>query len=84
MPKPRREKQNHLIYAEVVGSKSKVSVWMGERASFREKQGCILDALRDPAEWVEVKFGDELADALATRYGVARVRRTKTRRAVAE
>lgn len=84
MPKPRRKKQNHLIYAEVVDSKSKVGVWMGERASFREKQGCSLDALKDRTEWVEVKFGDELTNALATRYGVARVRRTKTRRAVAE
>ncbi|WP_432071861.1 hypothetical protein [Streptomyces wuyuanensis] len=84
MPKPRRKKQNHLVNAKVVGSKSKASVWMSERASFREKHGCSLDALKDRAEWVEVKFGDELADALAARYGVARARRTETRKVVAE
>ncbi|UUN25437.1 hypothetical protein [Streptomyces sp. FIT100] len=80
MPKPKREKPNHLIYAEVVGSEPRVSVWMDERASFRERQGCSLDALQDRTEWAEVKFGDEFAAC----YGVARVRRTETKRVVAQ
>ncbi|MFJ6943336.1 hypothetical protein ACISU4_01540 [Streptomyces wuyuanensis] len=80
MPKPRREKRNHLIYAEVVGSESKVSVWMDERATFREKQGGSLDTLQDRTEWAEVKFGDELAAG----YSVARVRRTATSMVVAQ
>ncbi|MEV7556996.1 hypothetical protein [Streptomyces sp. NPDC089795] len=55
MPKPRKEKQNHLIYADVVDSKSKAGVWMGERASFRDKQGRILEALKDRTDWVSLE-----------------------------
>lgn len=46
MPKSKREKPNHLIYTEVVGFEPRVSVWMDERASFRERQDCSLDACR--------------------------------------
>ncbi|MET9218667.1 hypothetical protein ABZX65_07775 [Streptomyces sp. NPDC003300] len=52
MPKARREKQDHLIYADVVDSKTKAGVWMGERASFRDEQGRILEALKDSTDWV--------------------------------
>ncbi|MFE2141600.1 hypothetical protein ACFXA3_07565 [Streptomyces sp. NPDC059456] len=55
MPKPRREKQNHLIYADVVDSKSKAGVWMGERASFRDKQARILEAMKDRTDWVNLE-----------------------------
>ncbi|MGW4596651.1 hypothetical protein ACWEOA_15295 [Streptomyces sp. NPDC004457] len=55
MPQARREKKDHLIYADVVDSKSKAGVWMGERASFQEKQGRILEALKERTDWVELK-----------------------------
>ncbi|MFI1866935.1 hypothetical protein [Streptomyces jumonjinensis] len=55
MPQARREKKDHLIYADVVDSKSKAGVWMGERASFQEKQGRIIEALKERADWVELK-----------------------------
>jgi hypothetical protein len=52
MPTPRRTKSDHLIHADVVDSKSKAGVWMGERASFQDKQGQILEALKDQLAWV--------------------------------
>lgn len=55
MPQARREKTNHLIYADVVDSKSKAGVWMGERASFQEKQGRLIEALKERTDWVELK-----------------------------
>lgn len=55
MPQARREKKDHLIYADVVDSKSKAGVWMGERASFQEKQGRIIEALKEQTDWVELK-----------------------------
>ncbi|MCX5431576.1 hypothetical protein OHU11_28400 [Streptomyces sp. NBC_00257] len=54
MPQARRAKQDHLIYADVVDSKSKAGVWMGERASFQEKQQRILEALKERTDWVEL------------------------------
>ncbi|MFE6406543.1 hypothetical protein ACFVOR_06365 [Streptomyces sp. NPDC057837] len=55
MPQARREKKDHLIYADVVDSKSKAGVWMGERASFQEEQGRIIEALKKRTDWVELK-----------------------------
>ncbi|MCC2280245.1 hypothetical protein LKL35_33220 [Streptomyces sp. ET3-23] len=55
MPKSRREKNDHLIYADVVDSKSKAGVWMGERASFQQKQSEILETIKDQVNWVELK-----------------------------
>jgi hypothetical protein len=52
MPQARREKKDHLIYADVVDSKSKAGVWMGERASFQEKQERIVEALKEQTDWV--------------------------------
>jgi hypothetical protein len=54
MPTPRRPKTNHLIYADVVDSKTKAGVWMGERASFQDKQKQILDRLKDQLNWVSL------------------------------
>ncbi|MFJ2555485.1 MULTISPECIES: hypothetical protein [unclassified Streptomyces] len=36
-------------------SKSKAGVWMGERASFQENQGRIIEALKEGTDWVELK-----------------------------
>ncbi len=44
MPTPRRTKTDHLIHADVVDSKTKAGVWMGERASFQDKQRQILES----------------------------------------
>ncbi|MBT2492081.1 hypothetical protein J7E96_26860 [Streptomyces sp. ISL-96] len=55
MPTPRRPKNDHLIYADVVDSKSKAGVWMGERDAFQAKQAEILNAVKDQANWVPVE-----------------------------
>lgn len=54
MPTPRRPKNDHLIYADVVDSKSKAGVWMGERDAFQAKQQQILETLKDRSDWVPV------------------------------
>jgi hypothetical protein len=54
MPTSRRTKSDHLIYADVVDSKTKAGVWMGERASFQDKQRQILEALKDQLNWVSL------------------------------
>ncbi|WFB08199.1 hypothetical protein LRS74_14910 [Streptomyces sp. LX-29] len=55
MPTPRRSKNDHLIYADVVDSKSKAGVWMGERASFQDRQRQIMEAVKDGLDWVPVE-----------------------------
>ncbi|MEU9342079.1 hypothetical protein AB0D74_12780 [Streptomyces sp. NPDC048278] len=55
MPTPRRTKGDHLIYADVVDSKSKAGVWMGERDAFQAKQAEIMEALKDNTDWVPVE-----------------------------
>ncbi|MCZ0990401.1 hypothetical protein [Streptomyces diastatochromogenes] len=55
MPTPRRNKNDHLLYADVVDSKQKAGVWMGERDAFQAKQTEILEAVKDQANWVPVK-----------------------------
>lgn len=57
MPMARRTKNDHLIHADVVDSKSKAGVWMGERASFQDKQRQILEALKDNLDWVPLEGG---------------------------
>lgn len=57
MPVPRRTKNDHLIYADVVDSKSKAGVWMGERVSFHDRQRQILEAVKDKLAWVPVEGG---------------------------
>ncbi|MFJ8956503.1 hypothetical protein ACIRJL_10685 [Streptomyces sp. NPDC102383] len=55
MPTPRRPKSDHLIYADVVDSKSKAGVWMGERDAFQAKQTEILEGVKDKTDWVPVE-----------------------------
>ncbi|MEU9335167.1 MULTISPECIES: hypothetical protein [unclassified Streptomyces] len=55
MPTPRRAKNDHLIYADVVDSKSKAGVWMGERDAFQAKQAEILEGVKDKTDWVPVE-----------------------------
>ncbi|MFC7306843.1 hypothetical protein ACFQVC_21750 [Streptomyces monticola] len=55
MPVPRRVKNDHLIYADVVDSKSKAGVWMGERAAYQENQHKILEAVKDQTDWVPLQ-----------------------------
>ncbi|MGW8326771.1 hypothetical protein ACWGLE_02545 [Streptomyces sp. NPDC055897] len=44
-----------MIYADVVDSKPKAGVWMGERASFQEKEGRVIEGLKEQTDWVELK-----------------------------
>ncbi|MGP9017559.1 hypothetical protein ACT1U9_04005 [Streptomyces sp. BR1] len=46
MPIPRRSKGDHLLHADVVDSKSKAGVWMGEKANFKADQASISEALK--------------------------------------
>ncbi|MGW0731786.1 hypothetical protein [Streptomyces sp. NPDC002851] len=55
MPTPRRTKNDHLIYADVVDSKQKAGVWMGERDAFQAKQAEILEGVKDKTDWVPVE-----------------------------
>ncbi|MDJ0345634.1 hypothetical protein QMK19_25915 [Streptomyces sp. H10-C2] len=55
MPTPRRTKNDHLLYADVVDSKTKAGVWMGERDSFQAKQAQILEAVKDQLSWVPLE-----------------------------
>ncbi|MGH3735681.1 MAG: hypothetical protein ACRDT6_08670 [Micromonosporaceae bacterium] len=55
MPTPRRSKDDHLIYADVVDSDSKAGVWMGEREAFQANQSKIMEAVKDRTDWVSLK-----------------------------
>jgi len=55
MPTRRRAKNDHLIYADVVDSKTKAGVWMGERDAFQAKQAEILEEVKDKSDWVPVE-----------------------------
>ncbi|MFB0629112.1 hypothetical protein [Streptomyces sp. AB3(2024)] len=55
MPKPREQKDNHLIYADAVGSRGKSGVWFGDREDFKSKQVSVMDAVKERIEWVPVE-----------------------------
>ncbi|TCR22919.1 hypothetical protein EV578_104249 [Streptomyces sp. BK205] len=55
MPVQRRGKNDHLLHADVVDSKQKAGVWMGERDAFHAKQSEILEAIKDEADWVPIE-----------------------------
>ncbi|WP_405853932.1 hypothetical protein OG407_00600 [Streptomyces sp. NBC_01515] len=55
MPKPREQKDNHLIYADAVGSRGKSGVWFGEREDIKAKQVTVMDAVKERVEWVPVE-----------------------------
>jgi hypothetical protein len=48
----RPKKDNHLIYADAVGSRGKSGVWFGEQKAFKEQQVKIMEALREKLDWV--------------------------------
>lgn len=55
MPIPRRSKGDHLLHADVVDSKSKAGVWMGEQANFKADQANISEALKERTDWVDLE-----------------------------
>lgn len=55
MPKPRAKKDNHLIYADAVGSRGKSGVWFGEREEFQAKQVEVMDVLKERIDWVPLE-----------------------------
>jgi len=55
MPKSRAKKENHLIYADAVGSRGKSGVWFGEREEYQAKQAEVMDIVRDRIDWVPLE-----------------------------
>jgi len=55
MPKQRAKKDNHLLYADAVGSRGKSGVWFGEREEFKSAQVDVIDAIKEQIDWVPVE-----------------------------
>lgn len=55
MAKERPVKDNHLIYADAVGSRGKSGVWFGEQKAFKEHQAQIIERLKDQVDWVPLE-----------------------------
>ncbi len=48
-------KDNHLIYADAVGSRGKSGVWFGEQQAFKAQQEKIMEQIKDKLDWVELE-----------------------------
>ncbi|GAA1931061.1 hypothetical protein [Streptantibioticus ferralitis] len=48
----RQHKDNHLLYADAVGSRGKSGVWFGEREAFQTHQSVVMEKLKDNIDWV--------------------------------
>jgi hypothetical protein len=55
MPRERAKKDNHLLYADAVGSRGKSGVWFGEREEFKATQVHVIDAIKERIDWVPVE-----------------------------
>lgn len=55
MPTPRRTKGDHMLHADVVDSKTKAGVWMGEQDAFKTNQANVVEALKDSTDWVPIE-----------------------------
>ena len=55
MANERPVKDNHLIYADAVGSRGKSGVWFGEQSAFKEHQNRIMELMRDKIDWVPLE-----------------------------
>ena len=55
MADERPVKDNHLIYADAVGSRGKSGVWFGEQEAFKEQQYKIMEAIKDKLDWVPLE-----------------------------
>lgn len=47
MANERPVKDNHLIYADAVGSRGKSGVWFGEEEAFKKSQEDIMSSIKD-------------------------------------
>ncbi|MEV0502972.1 hypothetical protein AB0I84_36000, partial [Streptomyces spectabilis] len=52
MPTPRQHKENHILYADAVGSTCKSGVWFTESDSFKGQQRAVLEAVKEKIDWV--------------------------------
>lgn len=52
MANERPVKDNHLIYADAVGSRGKSGVWFGEQSVFKEHQSKIMEDIKDKIDWI--------------------------------
>jgi hypothetical protein len=48
----RKPKDDHLLYADAVGSRGKSGVWFGEVDAFQAKQAEVMEAVKEAVEWV--------------------------------
>ncbi|MEV0443325.1 hypothetical protein AB0I46_30825 [Streptomyces spectabilis] len=55
MPTPRQHKENHILYADAVGSTCKSGVWFTESDSFKGQQRAVLEAVKEKIDWVAVE-----------------------------
>ncbi|MFD5746492.1 hypothetical protein [Streptomyces sp. NPDC127033] len=55
MAVPRERKDDHLLYADAVGSRGKSGVWFGEREAFQTRQHEVMDAVKDQVNWVALE-----------------------------
>jgi hypothetical protein len=52
MATSRQQKDNHLLYADAVGSRGKSGVWFGEREAFQTHQSAVMESLKESVDWV--------------------------------
>jgi hypothetical protein len=51
----RREKLDHLVYADAVDSRGKSGVWFGERTEFQARQQDVMEKIKDEADWLPLE-----------------------------
>lgn len=52
MATERPVKDNHLVFADAVGSRGKSGVWFGEQQAFKAKQAHVLEVVKDEVDFV--------------------------------
>ena len=52
MPKPRKRKTDHLIYADHTGSRGKSGVWFGEQTEFKALQAHVMGGIKEKINWI--------------------------------
>lgn len=55
MAAPRERKDDHLLYADAVGSRGKSGVWFGEREAFQTRQRDVMEDVKEKINWVPLE-----------------------------
>jgi hypothetical protein len=55
MPTRRPKKTNHLIYADMVDSRSKSGIWFSHAEEFKGQQQSVIRALKEKLDWVPIE-----------------------------